>query len=309
MTTTIAWTGETWNPFAAFDKETGKRGWICARVSPGCLHCYAEAMNLWVGNHHKYRVPELDKVDVRVDEKMLVWPLELKKPEKIFPCSMTDLFLDAHTDEMIAQGYAIMALAHWHTFQVLTKRAERRRALLTSHEFRSLVAMFVTEYALQMTDPNDRRRDDLRATAPDVEGDDWPIRNIWEGVSAEDQERADERIPLLLDTPAAIRWVSYEPALERIDIIGKDTQGSMVHPYLDDAKLDWIVVGGESGRGARAFDPEWAAAILSQCHDTPCKVFVKQMGSVIAKRDGYVDHKGEDPAEWPESLRVREYPR
>jgi protein gp37 len=317
MTTTIAWTGETWNPIAAFDKETGKRGWICARVSPGCENCYAEAMNRWVGNRHRYRVPELAKVDIRIDPKMLAWPLELKKPEKIFVCSMTDLFLDEHTDEMIDQVFAVMLACPQHTFQVLTKRPERAKEYLTK-QWR-LDDIYGAGYAIGRP----------------VDAEAWPLPNVWLGVSAEDQKRADERIPILRETPAAVRWVSYEPALGPVDLrnhlwpvhahwpakypspeaaiaageeVGYKPQGLISQAWAA-SLIHWVVVGGESGRGARAFDPAWAESIVTQCKNARAFPFVKQMGSVIAKRDGYADHKGEDPSEWPEALRVREYPR
>lgn len=330
--TTISWTGKSWNPIAAYDLATEKRGWFCQRVSPGCTNCYASAMNRYRGNGHDYAVRNAEKVDIRIDEKHLVKPLSWKKPIRIFPCSMTDLFLDAHTDEMIAQVYAVMALAQRHTFQVLTKRPERRRNLLADAGFRELIAVFAGEKAMELTDPHDRRTDDLRATVPDIEGDDWPLPNIWEGISAEDQERADERIPILLETPAAVRWVSYEPALGPIDftehlwgravfcdLCPKDADcecGFKTRRENGEPSIDWIVFGGESGGGARGFDIEWGRSTIAQCREAGAAVFAKQLGRKPFERNlvddstsiHLIDAKGEDPSEWTEDLRVREYP-
>lgn len=130
----------------------------------------------------------------------------------------------------------------------------------------------------------------------------WPIPWIWEGVSVEDQKRADERLPYLLATPAALRWVSYEPALELVDFI----------PYMKG--LDWIVVGGESGPGARPFDIEWAASTIRQGKVSDVPIFVKQMGlnPVLSngERVGFIKHpKGDVMEEWPASLRVRQWPK
>jgi protein gp37 len=314
--TTIAWTSESWNPIAAYDRETKKRGWFCQRVSPGCTNCYASAMNRYRGNGHDYAVRNADKVEIRIDEKALVKPLSWKKPRRIFVCSMTDLFLDEHTDEMIAQVYAVMALARRHTFQVLTKRPERRLSLLADTGFRELISIFAGEKAMELTDPHDRRTDDLRATVPDIEGDDWPLKNIWEGVSAEDQKRADERIPTLLSTPATIRWVSYEPALGPIDFGYSLSEDRIDGGDGRQHALDWIVVGGESGGSAREFNIDWARSTVAQCRAAGVPVFVKQMGrhpfdltrGFAEEELRLVDAKGEDPSEWEPGLRVREFP-
>jgi protein gp37 len=321
VSTSIEWTDETWNPIAAFDKATGKRGWMCTHASPGCLHCYAEARNRWLGNGHKYRVPELEKVDIYVLEDVVVRPLRWREPRMVFVCSMTDLFLDAHDDHMIAEVFAIMALARRHTFQVLTKRAERMRKLLSSAEFRELVGACVTDYALDLTDPHERRRDDLRATAPEVDGDDWPLPNVWCGVSAESQKYADERIPELLETPAAVRFVSAEPLLGPIQF-PLPCAGSLFW-----SRLHWVIPGGESGPGARLCNVAWIRSLVEQCQAAGAKPFVKQVGSrpmtpdlthwrcgheLLPDASGYAlslkDPKGGDPDEWPDDLRVREMP-
>jgi protein gp37 len=304
--TTIEWTDESWNPIAAFDRETGKRGHICARVSPGCLHCYAARRNRWLGNGHDYRVPELAKVDIRLLDDVLVQPLSWQRPRMVFVCSMTDLFLDEHPDEWIAQVFAIMALARRHTFQVLTKRARRMHELVASHFFRELVAAYVEHYAMELTDPHDRRRNDLRATAPDIDGPDWPLPNAWLGVSAENEEYAEERLPWLLSIPDVLMpWVSYEPALGPID-----WRRWMDFPGCN-APPAWVVPGGESGPGARAFQLEWGYAAIAAGRRYGVKVFMKQLGARPTLAGNTLrlrDSKGGDMSEWPEDLRVREWP-
>lgn len=314
--TTIAWTTESWNPIRATDPATGKKGWYCQKVSPGCFACYAQAMNRYRGNGRRYDVRGGAGLEIAIDPAALAKPLKQwkKNGRRIFVCSMTDLFLEQHTDDMIDQVFAVMALSPQHTFQVLTKRPERMLKYLTDETLEArrghLLAGVGERIELAMFDLD-----------PDAGEVAWPLPNVWLGVSAEDQERADERIPLLLETPAAVRWVSYEPALGPINFLKfgvaerkrvQDVVASTGQPHRMDRwvdRLDWVVPGGESGPGARPFDPIWAYDTIRQCRGTRTKVFVKQMGSAIAKRDGYADSKGEDPNEWPEQLRVREYPR
>jgi protein gp37 len=151
-----------------------------------------------------------------------------------------------------------------------------------------------------------------------------PLANVWLGVSVEDQARADERIPLLLQTPSAVRFISAEPLLGSVDLrSGGDVTEVGYIDWLRGfdgsdppiPRLDWVIVGGESGPGARPFHIEWARAIVTQCQAAHVPVFVKQlgadprdphwdMGGMVTLRD----RKGGDPSEWPEDLRVREFP-
>lgn len=313
MSTGIQWTDETWNPIAAFDKATGKRGWFCTRVSEGCEHCYAEKMNTWRGNGHRYRVPNLDKVELRLMPKVLAQPLSWREPRRIFVCSMTDLFLDAIPDAFIDAVFATMAQAPQHTFQVLTKRPERMR-------------------------------DYCRARLLGL-----PLANVEIGVSAESQRWLDIRAPLLMDTPAAVRFVSLEPLLGPVDV-GPYVQGYSTradhHPNCDgevcdihcpvevqveEPRIDWVIVGGESSAKARPCDLEWIADVVAACEFAGVPCFVKQLGAmpIVLETEerrgesriighpkapaGYQavcvrDWKGGDPAEWPEELRVREFP-
>lgn len=315
MSTNIEWCDETWNPIAAYDKQTGKRGWYCAHISPGCVHCYAEKMNTWRGNGQLYRVPNAEKVDIRIVESVLARPLSWRKPRRIFVCSMTDLFLDEHSDEMIARVWQIMAEAQHHTFQVLTKRPER-------------MLKWFTEYLPE-------------ACSGESPAPVWPLPNVWVGVSVEDQQRGDERIPLLLQTPAAIRFLSCEPLLGPVDILESirvlhRQVGDFAPPFDEAGGIDWVITGGESGAGARPCDVEWITSIVADCdlHGVAC--FVKQLGAVpmesetawrarmpIARLlnarndkrvpDGFVplklaDSHGGNIEEWPEELRVRQFP-
>lgn len=200
--TKIEWTqgedgtaGSTWTPIRARNRETGKVGWFCEHVSPGCENCYAESLNIRLGNGIEFKPWHRKDVEMFLDEEMLLWPLKWKKPRTIFACSMTDLFASFVPDDWIDKIFSIMALAHWQTFQVLTKRPERMLEYINNHP--SLGS---------------------RGGAGGVP---WPLPNVWLGSSVEDQRRFDERWPILRETPAAIRFLSIEPQLERIDMCEK----------------------------------------------------------------------------------------
>lgn len=323
--TSIEWATDSWNPIAAYDRETGKRGWFCTKVSPGCTNCYAEQWNRFRGNGHLYRVGNLDKVRFEL-APTLTDPLHWRKPRRVFVNSMTDLFLEAHTNEMIASVFTIMAQTPQHQFLVLTKRPER---MLNWFMIQSLAT---TDRALF-----------------DAAGGRWPLPNVWLGVSTENQETADERIPLLVQTPAAIRFLSCEPLLGPIDFHGAGSRGAEdgdpesfsaltgydgTDPKI--AGIDWVIVGGESGAKARPMDMKWIFSIVVQCREANVPVFVKQMGSVPMELEAiwrgrgvtrllncrnrervpegfvplkFADRKGGSPDEWPTELRIREYPR
>lgn len=237
--TGIEWTDATWNPV------TG-----CTKVSAGCDHCYAETFaERFRGTPGHYFE---NGFDVQLRENKLTEPLRWRKPRKVFVNSMSDLFHDAVPDEHIAKVWAVMALAPQHTFQVLTKRHARMRALLNSEQFKDSVAR-------AMILPLDRGgvNPDL-ATAPDLH---WPRRNVWLGVSTENQQWADIRIPALLDTPAAVRFMSAEPLLGPISIYSNSDLDR------EDAQLDWVIVGGESGHGARPMHPSWVRSLRYECSE------------------------------------------
>jgi protein gp37 len=200
--TKIEWTDATWTPLRARHRDTGKLGWHCQKVSAGCENCYAERFNRRLGTGGDYRVKDRDRLELFLDERMLTQPLRWKKPRQVFVCSTTDLFADFVPDEMIDQVFAVMSLASQHTYQVLTKRAERMQQYLSN------------------PDLEDRLTELWQGDDPDKQT--WnvmlPLKNCWLGVSVEDQKTADERIPWLLKTPAVVRWISYEPALGSVDL-------------------------------------------------------------------------------------------
>ena len=286
--TGIEWTDATWNPV------TG-----CTKVSPGCDHCYAETFaERWRGTsgHHFEQ-----GFDVRLWPDRLGIPLRWKKPRRIFVNSMSDLFHESIPDEYITQVFATMALASQHTFQVLTKRHARMRSLLRNWRFYETVAEcatgLITNTRPLVKEPRDGWT--LRNTPGGVmrsqwQPPAWPLPNVWLGVSTEDQKWADIRIPALLDTPAAVHFLSCEPLIGPVSLKGSQLPG-------------WVIVGGESGPGARPMDTFWARHIVNQCTETGTPVFVKQMGSVWAREHGCAG-KGGDWDSWPGDLRVREFP-
>ena len=330
--TSIEWThrpetrgaagGMTWNPIRARLKEnslihpaTLRSGTFCTRISPGCTHCYASTINKRFGNGLEFTVPNLEKIEFFIDERILDEPRRQRNPCTIFAGDMNDLFHEAIPTDLIVQIFRAMCVSDLrHTFQVLTKRADRMK------EFFLGWSSYTRDWG------------PLYPYMPYM----WPRPNIWLGVSVEDQQRADERIPLLLQTPAAIRFLSVEPLLEAVDLENLPS-ASGIGRYLNclsnagvdpgaeiPSKIDWVICGGESGPGARPFNLAWAESLLAQCRSADVPFFMKQIGSkpyddtkpVGKNGDAYIyqplpltDRKGGDPAEWSESLRVREFPR
>lgn len=327
-TSHIEWTDATWNPV------TG-----CSVVSPGCTNCYAMKLAGTRLRHHPSRQGLTQETkagpvwtgDVRFNREWLDQPLRWKRPRRIFVCAHGDLFHESVPDAWIDQVFAVMALAPRHTFQVLTKRADRMRAYLT--------------------DPATPGRIIREAFQIDCEGGAWmsadreiggieplPLPNVWLGVSAEDEARADQRVPHLLRTPAAVRFISYEPALGPLnarrwlpagrparrpdgsafiashwymaeclkcgwmgssELCGADSFGDDSDVYCPacsasgaddgpDAKIDWIIVGGESGPSARPMHPEWVRSLRDDCALGGAALFFKQWGE-------YVEFEAEGP--------------
>jgi protein gp37 len=329
---TIEWCDATWNP---------TRG--CSIKSAGCANCFA------MKQAHRFSGPGkpyegLTRMGahgptwtgkVRLVPEALDWPLRYRghprakaegRPTRIFVNSMSDLFHESLADEEILSVFAVMALARQHTFQVLTKRPERMARLLGSKDTATAFAMAFA--GLAVTEPGVEV--DVRHIDDGLDGIRFP--NVWLGVSVEDQATADERIPLLLQTPAAVRFVSYEPALGPVDfsifmqanrtVAGLNRLAFGGMPVISTrAGLDWLIVGGESGPGARPCDVEWIRSAVRQCREAGVPVFVKQLGARPYHRvgddpglDGMYrlvlrDRKGSDSTEWPEDLRVREFPK
>lgn len=285
--TKIEWTDATWNII------TG-----CSVVSAGCKNCYAMKLAGTRLKHHPSRAGlTIDTKNgpvwsgnVRFNGPWLDQPLNWSKPRMIFVCAHGDLFHESVPFEWIDRVYAVMALASQHIFQVLTKRPERMREYLSSRNRlgNSDICREINEIPAHFGD----RRGALE----------MPLPNVWLGVSVENQEAADKRIPILLDTPAAVRWISAEPLLGKINLskcgnqnrqvnalTGTETTGNPISSFgisgFDQVtrynwtnKLDWVVVGGESGSGARPMHPEWARSLRDQCAAAGVRFLFKQWG-------------------------------
>lgn len=290
----IEWTDASWNPIRARNKATGKVGWYCEHATTGCINCYSESMNHRLGTGLPFKPGHRKDVDLFLDEEVLQQPRKWRRARMVFVCSMTDLFADFVLDRWIDAMLDVMSGCGQHTFQILTKRPARMRRY-----FENLP---------------DRIRDmDCHS------GLDWihlPLPNVWLGSSAENQECYDDRRKELAATPAAVRFWSLEPLLGPIGL------GASI------GAAQWVIIGGESGPGARPMDRRWADAIVAQCLAARVPVFVKQLGACFSdEKNGIAGamlkvpsegrdlisrrlkhRKGADMSEWPEGLRVREMP-
>ena len=285
--TSIEWATKVWNPL---------RG--CSIVSAGCRSCYAmKQAHRFAGPGGKYE--GLTKMsgggpvwtgEVRVVPEMLEAPLHWKKPQRVFVNSMSDLFHEDVPDSFIDQVFAVMALCSQHTFQVLTKRPQRAEDYLRSQATLNGIGDSIRR---RSPTPAMSIAEAMRAFGIEVDPISrwWPLRNVWLGVSVEDQATADERIPLLLETPAAVRWVSAEPLLAAVTLrlwLPFTTRGRG-GDHREKGGLDWVVVGGESGPGARPFDIAWARSTVEQCKAAGVPVFVKQLGAKPLERQPSLD--------------------
>ncbi|MBX5015910.1 phage Gp37/Gp68 family protein [Rhizobium lentis] len=281
--TKIEWTDATWNPI------TG-----CAIVSPGCTNCYAMKLAGTRLQHHPSRagLTKDSKAgpvwtgEVRFNEEWLTQPLTWKRPRMIFVCAHGDLFAEGVPDEWIDKVFAVMALAPHHIFQVLTKRPERMRDYLTTPMRQYKISAAQLELPGNIASPGIRPH--------------LPLPNVWLGVSVEDQKRADERIPILLDTPATIRWISAEPMLGPLDLdkdgaVNDDSGRSYLRSWgrndFYSQGLDWVVAGGESGTGCRPAHPHWIYSLRDQCAAADVPFLFKQWGNwiVASEENGHTD--------------------
>ncbi|MBA4079681.1 MAG: phage Gp37/Gp68 family protein [Erythrobacter sp.] len=280
--THIEWTDATWNPI------TG-----CSLASPGCTNCYAMHLAGTRLKNEAKRAGLTREVngnhvwtgEVRFNEAELLAPLRWKRPRMIFVCAHGDLFHESVPSWWLDRIFAVMALCPQHTFQVLTKRADRMRVYLTLGRHIEIQQQ-TRGLGLHELDRRERMESHVQRGAL------LPLPNVWLGVSVEDQQRADERIPDLLATPAAVRWISAEPLLGPVDltnISGAEKSreyGSPVHGWsaiwrnngIGRACLDWVVVGGESGSKGRPMHPDWARSLRDQCAAAGVPFFFKQWG-------------------------------
>jgi len=266
--TSIEWTDASWNPIVG-----------CTEISPGCANCYAARLAATrLRNTPQYKnlaTMTLDKGDVElkdrkprwtgevrnvfgIDPKVLEEPLHWRKPRRIFVCDMGDLFHESVDAVDIAKIFLVMRDCPQHTFQVLTKRADRMLRFMRS------------DFVGEPIGPSQEIK--------------FPLPNVWLGVSVENQHFANERIPLLLATPAAVRWISAEPLLGPIEcsFIGRGLTEVVMHRKdTSDPKIDWVVAGGESGPSARPMYLQWARSLRDQCLTAGVPFFFKQWGQFL----------------------------
>lgn len=281
--------GSSWSPI------TG-----CTKKSDGCANCYAkrEVETRWSKNPRSVFYGRKFS-DIQCHPEQLGQVLRWRKGRKIFVCPRADLFHEAVPDEFIDQVFAVMALAKQHTFQVLTKRPERMLKYLTTPTDSGITSVRVGLEALSICLHSKIKNNaseigkgvllqasDINPGAPK----NWPLPNVWMGVTVENQETADERIPLLLQTPAAVRWVSMEPLLGPVDlgyVFGTGSGSCPMHLAgvapegllpKGEHHLHWVVVGGESGPNARPMHPDWARSLRDQCNAAGVPFLFKQWG-------------------------------
>ena len=261
-------------------------------MSPGCEHCYAEEMahrfnqpGNWGAGLTVIRSGRLGwSGDVTLVPEKLVEPLRWRKPRKVFPCSGSDLFHPKIPFPYIAAAFGVMAATPRHTYQVLTKRPERMAEF-----FEWLQAFTTSDETLHRFFHKAAKDAGVELDMPAFR---WPLKNVWTGFTAEDQTRLDERMAHMRKVPSALRWASLEPLLGPLDMTEHRSE------------LDWVVVGGESGRRARPCEAAWISNIVQQLRGH-VPVFVKQMGSNSTLP---VTGKGHDPSEGPASLNLRLFP-
>ncbi|WP_100904485.1 DUF5131 family protein [Nostoc flagelliforme] len=303
MSTNIEWTDETWNIIVG-----------CSRISSGCQQCYAAtaAKSPRLQQFPQYQAVSIWDGTVQFVESQLIKPLHWKKPKNIFVCSMADLFHENVPFEWIDQVMAVIALCPQHTFQVLTKRPER------ALEYFSQQSLWVKWYEAAQNflwDAIGEKFGELINLQQYFIGQPFPLPNVWLGASTENQQMANKRIPILLQIPCSVRFLSCEPLLEDIDL----RQGGAIQKLISDSyewelvneDIQWIVVGGESGPNSRPCHIEWLESIVQQCQQSNTKVFVKQLGANAifgGQQFKTRNKKGGDIEEFPEYLKVRELP-
>lgn len=327
MPTGINWTDETWNPIVG-----------CSRISSGCKNCYAAdaARAPRLQQFPQYQAVKEWNGSIAFVESAIAKPLKWKKPRKIFVCSMSDLFHENVTDEMRDKVFAVMSLCPQHTFQVLTKRPKNALRYLSIQGRAGEIGLVADRMAIAQKSGGCPTESDKVLGM----GESWskfkglPLPNVWMGVTVENQKMAEERIPLLLKIPAAKRWLSMEPLLEGVSLNGEGMidaataflEDCLHTKYYDPYRhigawedfnflkaIDWVVVGGESGRNARPCDINWVESIVDQCQEEKVPVWVKQMGAnSTCYEEPCPSPRGDRPQakleNIPHYLRVREFP-
>jgi len=311
------WWDQSWNPLIG-----------CSHASPGCANCYAEKLAGTRLRHlPPYRMATTNgkwNGNIVQQDNKLGDPTHWRKPRRIFVNDMGDTFHPHVPFEYIAAMYGVMAACPQHVFILLTKRPDR---MLKFYEWlvdESRMAQCPIPLLCGVNAQNHGVDVDAMGL-PDV----WPLRNVWVGTTCEDQDRADKRIPDLVQVPAAVRFLSLEPLLGPIELkrdeYGHETGGPQ--GWVQDRWVDWLIPGGESGPRARECRREWLESIARQGEDDGIAVYMKQMGSAYIDEKNWVagrfakvpkeygrtvrrlkDVAGRNMDEWPNSLRVRQYP-
>lgn len=250
----IAWAEENWDPLVG-----------CTRKSQACRHCYAEALtaeNSAEGQWgHGFASAEgwSGKIELRPDR--LTLPLGWAEPRRIIVNALSDLFHESLETAVIDKIFAVMALAPQHIYLVLTKRPKTLQPYIADPATPGRIAKAMAEIA-------------SNGAGSDII---WPLPNVWLGVTAENQKEADRRIPLLLETPAAKRFIAAEPLLEKLDL----KPGAWLKPPGSSPRIDWVVAGGEVGAEGNACQPDWARALRDQCQTAATPFFWSQWGQHV----------------------------
>lgn len=313
---TIEWTEHTWNPIVSG----------CSIISEGCTNCYAMQManRLEAMGQEKYKgltrktakgkIVWTGKININLDDKALYEPLHRKKPTMYFVNSMTDLFHEEVPFEAIDKIMAVIALCPQHTFQLLTKRADRMYEYFTCDRDEvdsfSKIMTLIDIYIEDVPKEHQSKYDILQSKAHESIAKFGYLPNLWNGVSIENQEQADKRIPYLLETPAKVRFLSIEPLLGSIDLnrgtlnVLKKIPPPTIEGFVNSpiSTIDWVIVGGESGHHARPMHPDWVRSIKNQCQEAGVPFFFKQFSSNNNK-----DYKCYE--KFPKDLQIRELPR
>lgn len=262
-TSKIEWTEATWNPV------TG-----CTPISEGCEHCYAKRMATRLRGRSGY--PEDEPFKVTAHPERLKDPLGWRKPKKIFVCSMGDLFHEDVPVDWIDSVIGVIAKCEQHRFMLLSKRTKRMKIYF-------LGLRDEPEQAIRfLSDGPGRIKYGLHKYALTLRRGEH-LRNVWLGVTAENQRRADERIPVLLEIPAARRFVSIEPMLGPVDLRRAFGTEGPRQTYIE--QLDWVICGGETGPGARPLHPDWVRSLRDQCQAAGVPFFFKSWGEFQTNYD------------------------
>jgi protein gp37 len=290
--TAIEWTDATWNPVTGCDQVSEGRGLPRPDdTTHGTCYALTLAARLKVMGNPRYQRDGDPRTSgpgfgVTLHEDQLDLPLRWRKPRRVFANSMSDLFHDQVPDEFIARMFGVMALARRHTFQVLTKRPGRMASLLGRDTFE--LAARAEMHRQKWAAPQ----------GLEAQGWSWPLPNVWLGVSVESQKWADVRVPPLLRTPAAFHFISAEPLLDYVDLAdwicpgwpdcdppSGDYCNTCTPEKVGGSPINWVIVGGESGPGARPMGPDWARDLRDQCEDGGIAFFFKQWGEWVPAAD------------------------